>query len=120
VPGKRIKVDPVVSGCLQDIRVGRLADLGILADRLEETDAPQAQRIRRIYLRWQKAIGYCRRLHTRDFYRRRGWTRWEALAAWHCWARTTVAEVFGRRWDALPLLTLFERNEAEASGDGDG
>lgn len=101
--------DPVVTACLRDLQHGKLDALAVLADRLAETDAPQAARANQIYRLWRENV----RVNARaDWSRSRTWTRWEAIASWHVAAICRIAGLFGREWRLPSRTLLYQRNLA--------
>jgi len=91
--------DPTILTCLESIRKGDAAAVGVLADYLEENNLPRAKALRRIWESCCNSIAYWM---TANLDRRR-FARWEAIAWCRKYARTRVRNLYKRKWKSLPL-----------------
>jgi hypothetical protein len=83
-------LDRFTRTCVAAIGRGDLAALTMLADYFDERGHPLAGKLRGAVAEWQRKVSYFQRA---DFSKRRRWTRWEAVAAWHAWVRTRVCRI---------------------------
>lgn len=92
--------DPVVRGCLSQIRRGVTDAVGVLADYLEENSLPGRKQLRSL---WGKYNEYVDSWKTVTDWSRRSCVLWEVIARNRRWLRQRIGELYGREWARLPL-----------------
>jgi hypothetical protein len=90
---------------LRRIANGRLDEVGILADWLEEIGHKRARPVRKVHDEWSRTIA-----SWKAWKPRRGKARYQEIALWHRWCREQLAAFFGREWKCFKLGDLWDLN----------
>lgn len=105
-------IAPVIKGLLSKIARGDIETVGVLADILDDSEHPLAERVRKLHKQWIDHVDYFRTCKQSLFRGRRnaGKHRWTAIASWHRWLRNEIADLFKKKWKRLSLQQLADRN----------
>jgi hypothetical protein len=94
---------------LSEIRRGNVQSVGIFADWLEDRRDNRGPKLRAIWRKAEDTADWFRGAAAEFFHRKR-YTRWEAVASWHRWLRQQVAKLFRLKWRDLTRAEMHAAN----------